>query len=301
MAIDGSVGPRSLVTSAWLVPPLVVGLFLGDRLLPPVDLVLPRIGASITNYGGIVVSLKVKDGAGQFRDVVLGFDNLDGYLKGHPYFGALIGRYGNRISGGRFSGSTALASTVNYGTSDGTAILSMYYDVTERVSTEAQLRRFQRIRERTRRVVALIPPERLEWAPREGAWTFGDLVRHLAAIERWMFAENVHGRPSRYPGHGRELADGHAAVLAYFDRMHDEAMERFRALTPQALQARCTTPGGATTTPSPSTQRDAWPGSTSRSAHSARAAASTTLERARWCRRSCQPHSSTAPHTSTST
>lgn len=104
---------------------------------------------------------------------------------------------------------------------------------------------YGRIRERTRRVVALIPPERLEWAPREGAFTFGDLVRHLAAIERWMFAENVSGRPSRYPGHGRELADGYDAVLAYFDAMHAEATENFRALTPEALAARCTTPGGA--------------------------------------------------------
>jgi uncharacterized damage-inducible protein DinB len=104
---------------------------------------------------------------------------------------------------------------------------------------------FAKIRERTRRVVALIPPEKLEWAPRAGAWSFGDLVRHLAAIERWMFAENVSGRPSRYPGHGRELADGRDAVLAYFDGMHDEAMEIFRALTPEALGARCTTPGGA--------------------------------------------------------
>jgi uncharacterized damage-inducible protein DinB len=104
---------------------------------------------------------------------------------------------------------------------------------------------YARIRERTRRVVALIPPDRLEWAPREGAWTFGDLVRHLGAIERWMFAENVSGRPSRYPGHGRELADGYDAVLACFDRMHEEAMDLFRALTPEALQARCTTPGGA--------------------------------------------------------
>ena len=104
---------------------------------------------------------------------------------------------------------------------------------------------FAKIRERTRRVIALIPPDRLEWAPREGAWSFGDLVRHLGAIERWMFAENVSGRPSRYPGHGRELADGYDAVLAYFDRMHAEAMDVFRTLTPDALQARCTTPGGA--------------------------------------------------------
>src|SRR4030095_24791 len=59
--------------------------------------------AKITNYGGIVTSLKVPDRTGQPGDVVLGFDNLDAYLKGHPYFGAIIGRYGNRIAKGRFS------------------------------------------------------------------------------------------------------------------------------------------------------------------------------------------------------
>jgi len=58
--------------------------------------------AAITNYGGIVVRLKTPDRNGQLADVVLGFDTLDDYLKGHPYFGAIIGRYGNRIAKGRF-------------------------------------------------------------------------------------------------------------------------------------------------------------------------------------------------------
>src|SRR6266446_2744691 len=57
----------------------------------------------ITNYGGIVTSLKVPDRNGKLDDIVLGFDNLDAYLKGHPYFGAIIGRYGNRIAKGRFT------------------------------------------------------------------------------------------------------------------------------------------------------------------------------------------------------
>ena len=61
------------------------------------------VEAKITNYGGIVVSLKVPDRNGKFDDVVLGFNDLDSYLKGHPYFGALIGRYGNRIAKGRFT------------------------------------------------------------------------------------------------------------------------------------------------------------------------------------------------------
>ena len=49
-------------------------------------------------YGGIIVSLRVPDRTGALGDVVLGYDSLDGYLKASPYFGAIIGRYGNRIA-----------------------------------------------------------------------------------------------------------------------------------------------------------------------------------------------------------
>ena len=59
--------------------------------------------AKITNYGGIVVSLTAPDRNKKWEDVVLGFNDLASYLKGHPYFGALIGRYGNRIAKGRFT------------------------------------------------------------------------------------------------------------------------------------------------------------------------------------------------------
>lgn len=59
--------------------------------------------ARISNYGGIVVSLKVPDRNGRLGDVVLGYDNLESYIKDSPYFGALIGRYGNRIANGKFT------------------------------------------------------------------------------------------------------------------------------------------------------------------------------------------------------
>jgi aldose 1-epimerase len=59
--------------------------------------------ARITNYGGIVQSLKVPDRAGKPGDVVLGYDTLAEYVKSNPYFGALVGRYGNRIAKGKFT------------------------------------------------------------------------------------------------------------------------------------------------------------------------------------------------------
>ena len=59
--------------------------------------------ARIMNYGGIVVSLKVPDRNGHLDDIVLGFDSADGYATTSQYFGALIGRYGNRIGKGRFT------------------------------------------------------------------------------------------------------------------------------------------------------------------------------------------------------
>ncbi len=70
----------------------------------------------ITNYGGIVTSLLVPDKNGKFDDVVLGFDSLEKYLEGHPYFGALVGRYGNRIAKGKFTlNGTVYQLAVNNG------------------------------------------------------------------------------------------------------------------------------------------------------------------------------------------
>jgi aldose 1-epimerase len=72
--------------------------------------------ASICNYGGLVISLKMPDRHGQLGDIVLGYDNLAGYLKETPYFGALIGRYGNRIAQGKFTlnGAQYTLTTNNY-------------------------------------------------------------------------------------------------------------------------------------------------------------------------------------------
>jgi len=70
---------------------------------------------NVLDYGGIIVSLQVPDRNGRLDDVVLGFDSLADYVRGSPYFGALIGRYGNRIARGRFTldGRTYTLATNN--------------------------------------------------------------------------------------------------------------------------------------------------------------------------------------------
>lgn len=104
---------------------------------------------------------------------------------------------------------------------------------------------FESVRGRTERVIDVIPPDRLEWRPRDGAFSFGDLVRHIAATERYMFTENARGNPSAYPGHGAELASGPDGVRAYMRRLHAESVEILAALPPSRLLEECVTPGGA--------------------------------------------------------
>ncbi|MFC7884146.1 aldose epimerase family protein [Streptomyces sp. NPDC057376] len=70
----------------------------------------------VLSYGGVVQSLEIPDRRGRYENVSLGFDNLDDYVASSPYFGALIGRYGNRIGQGRFTlDGTAYQLSVNDG------------------------------------------------------------------------------------------------------------------------------------------------------------------------------------------
>ena len=101
-----------------------------------------------------------------------------------------------------------------------------------------------RVHERTRRIVARVGDADLEWQAAPGRMTPGDIIRHLAGIERFMYAENAHGRPVRYPGHSRDVADGLEATVAYYDRLHAEARARFAELTDARLIEKCQTPAG---------------------------------------------------------
>jgi uncharacterized damage-inducible protein DinB len=103
---------------------------------------------------------------------------------------------------------------------------------------------YTKLRARTRRVIECAPDDVFEREVIPGKWTFGDLVRHLAAIERHMYGETLRGFPSRYAGCGRDLADGRQAVLDYLDRMHAETIEILRGFRDEDLHEKCTTPAG---------------------------------------------------------
>jgi uncharacterized damage-inducible protein DinB len=104
---------------------------------------------------------------------------------------------------------------------------------------------FNKIHQRTMRVARCIPADKIDWTYREGQFTLGDLVRHIATINRYMYAETVSGRPSRYAGCGRELADDYEQVMQFADRLHRESIEIFAQLTPEQLNGKCKTPDGA--------------------------------------------------------
>src|SRR5262249_28986389 len=101
-----------------------------------------------------------------------------------------------------------------------------------------------RVRERTRRVAACIPAEHIEWTYKPGAFTLGDLVRHIAVTGRYIWAETAHNHPSCYTTHGREIADGRDAVRALLGRLREELVAAFRRLTPDMLPANGATAEG---------------------------------------------------------
>jgi uncharacterized damage-inducible protein DinB len=107
---------------------------------------------------------------------------------------------------------------------------------------------FDKIHGRTMRVARCIPPDKVEWTYREGKFTVGDLVRHIAAINRYMFAETVAGRHNRYAGCGKELADGYEQVMGFAERLQRESVDIFACLTPEVLKGKCMTPAGTSLT-----------------------------------------------------
>jgi uncharacterized damage-inducible protein DinB len=103
---------------------------------------------------------------------------------------------------------------------------------------------YEKIRARTNKVIAVVPPERLEWSYRQGKYTIGDIIRHIACIERFMYAEIVIGRKSAYRGCSVSMASGFEDVVTLFNALHVDSLTILRSLVDEDLQRKCTTPAG---------------------------------------------------------
>lgn len=102
---------------------------------------------------------------------------------------------------------------------------------------------YDKVRERTLRLIKVVPPSQLDWSYLPGKFSIGDQIRHIGTIERYMFAETIAGRKSAYQGCGKELADGYDNVLSFFNELHQQSLAIFRQLSDEDLQRKCVTPG----------------------------------------------------------
>jgi uncharacterized damage-inducible protein DinB len=111
-------------------------------------------------------------------------------------------------------------------------------------NTASFLTYYSKTREATLRLLQVVPPHQWDWTYQPGKFTIADLVRHIAAIERNVFAEVVSGRPSAYTGCGKELADGPEQVMEYFNTMHAQSMQIFGSLTNENMLEKIKTLDG---------------------------------------------------------
>lgn len=108
----------------------------------------------------------------------------------------------------------------------------------EITSIKTFLAYYEKTRQATLRIIQSIPPDQMDWSYLPGKFTFGDLIRHIAAIERNVFAEVAMGNHPTYQGCGKELADGYELTLAYFEQMHLESVAIFKTLSERDLKQK---------------------------------------------------------------
>lgn len=107
------------------------------------------------------------------------------------------------------------------------------------------LRYFDNVHKRTARLLPLVPEDKLELSPSPHNFSFGDVYRHLANVERYMFVAIAIGEANSYQGHDTSFADGFENVQSYYKKLHTEAIENLSSLSSQDLTGKCITPAGA--------------------------------------------------------
>ncbi len=103
---------------------------------------------------------------------------------------------------------------------------------------ESFLSYLERTRQATKRVIQAIPAEKFDFAYMPGKFTIADQIRHIAAIEQYVFANIAVGKAPAYKGCGNELADGYDAIMKYFDDCRQESIKMFSSLSDDDLSRK---------------------------------------------------------------
>lgn len=108
----------------------------------------------------------------------------------------------------------------------------------EIIKIEPFIAYYEKTRQATQKVIEVIPPNKIDWAYMPGKFTIADLIRHIAAIERNVFAAVAIGNKPNYKGCTKELADGYENVVSYFNKMHLQSIEIFKTISDDSLQKK---------------------------------------------------------------
>ncbi|MEM7162213.1 MAG: DinB family protein [Bacteroidota bacterium] len=106
------------------------------------------------------------------------------------------------------------------------------------------LKYYQSVRKRTLKLIEVIQPEHLDFSYKPGKFSIADQIRHIGAIERYLYAETIAGRKNKYRGCGDGLASGHSEIIEFLHMCHSESLEIFEGLDDHHLEQECFTPTG---------------------------------------------------------
>lgn len=106
---------------------------------------------------------------------------------------------------------------------------------------------YDKIREGTNQIIRVIPKDKMDWTYKSGKFTIADVIRHIAAIERNVFAEIVQGNPACYKGCSKELAIDYEEIITYFNEMHKQTITIFSNLNDEDLNRKIVTLSGSET------------------------------------------------------
>lgn len=114
----------------------------------------------------------------------------------------------------------------------------------EITSIESFIKYFENIRKRTIKVVSCIPKEKVNWSPKKGRMTFGDIIRHLALAERYIFVEIVKNNVNIYPGFDQDGPRDYDDVLTFLEEKHKESMAILHSMEDFELLKKINSPDG---------------------------------------------------------